>query len=52
MNKKLAAILLAAVALACPARSEDAPSIESVANLAPQKHYAAMARKVSNMLPA
>ena len=52
MKMKLAAILLAAVALARPAWCEDAPSLESVANLAPQKHYAAIARKVSNMLPA
>ena len=51
MNKKTIAALLAA-ALACMGWSEEAPSLASAEKLAPQAHYANIARKVANMLPA
>ena len=51
MMKKL--VLLTALAVtASLVVAEDAPSLANAENLAPQAHYAGIARRVANMLPA
>lgn len=49
-TKKMIAACFAACLFAAVA--EDAPSLESALNLAPQRQFANIARKVANMLPA
>lgn len=50
ITKKMIAACFAACLFA--AAAEDAPSLESALGLAPQKHFATIARKAANMLPA
>ena len=49
-TKKMIAACFAVCLFAAVA--EDAPSLESALNLAPQRQFANIARKVANMLPA